>query len=142
MSYATPAMLAVRVGAERLIEITDRMGAGAVDAAVAGKALMDAAAEIDGYLAVRYTLPLATVPPMLARLACAIARYRLWEDLASERVRQEYEDARRVLEQLARGQVSLGLPASLPEAQRPGMSLAAAQSGPAPVFSPEQMGGW
>lgn len=134
MAYATLADLVARYGEEEVKQRTDRTGAGAIDAAVAQRALDDATAEIDGYLASRYTLPLPTVPAHLARIACAIARYRLWEDLASERVRQDYEDAVKLLAAIARGTVSLGLPATLPPESRPGLSLSAAQSGPAPVF--------
>lgn len=134
MAYATVADLVARYGEEEILQRTDRVNAGAVDHAVANQALDDAAAEMDGYLASRYRLPLPTVPAMLGRLNCAIARYRLWEDLASERVRQDYEDAVRFLTAISRGTVSLGLPDTLAPEDRPGLSLAAAQSGPAPVF--------
>ena len=145
MSYATPSMLATRVGADRLIEITDRDADGLADDPMIAQALADAGAEIDGYLASRYRLPLPTVPALLARIACDIAVYRLLSlrrmgDIEDARVR--YEDARRLLEAIAKGLVSLGLPAELPEASRPQLSLAAAKSGPAPVFGPEQMGGF
>lgn len=142
MAYASVADLIARYGEEELIQRTDRVGAGVVDAAVAGQALDDAAAEMDGYLASRYRLPLPTAPAMLARVNCAIARYRLWEDLASERVRQDYEDAVRFLTAIARGTVSLGLPDTLPPEDRPGLSLAAAQSGPAPVFGRDATGSY
>lgn len=142
MSYASVADLVARYGEAELIQRTDRAGAGVIDAAVAQRALDDAAAEIDGHLAARYRLPLATVPPLLSRVACDIARYRLWEDLASEEVRKRYEDARRLLENLSRGTVSLGLPANLPEEARPGLSLAAARSGTAPVFDRAGTGGY
>lgn len=112
MPYATQADLEARFGTDELTQLTDRVGAGIPDAAIVARALADADAEIDGYLASRYALPLATVPPVLARIACDIARYRLWEDRASEEVRLRYEDARRLLESIARGQVSLGLPAA------------------------------
>ena len=109
MAYATLADLVSRHGEDELAQLTDRLGAGVPDAAIVERALADADAEIDGYLASRYAMPLATVPPVLARIACDIARYRLWEDRASDEVRRRYEDARRVLESIARGQVSLGL---------------------------------
>lgn len=140
MAYATVADLVARYGEDEMIQRTDRVNAGVIAQDIAQKALDDAAAEIDGYLASRYKLPLPTVPPHLARIACAIARYRLWEDLASERVRQDYEDSRRFLEALAKGTVSLGLPDTLPPEARPGLSLAAAQSGPAPVFGRDATG--
>jgi len=112
MAYATLADLVSRHGEDELAQLTDRVGAGVPDATIVERALTDADAEIDGYLASRYAMPLAIVPPVLARIACDIARYRLWADRASEEVRRRYEDARRVLESIARGQVSLGLPAT------------------------------
>lgn len=135
MSYATQADMEARFGRDELIARTDRNATGSVDGAVLDRALADADAEIDGYLAARYALPLPTVPPMLARIACDIARYRLWEDMASDEVRRRYEDARRLLEMMARGTVALGLPADLPAASQPHPSMAAAIAGPAPVFS-------
>lgn len=142
MAYETVAGLIARFGEDELIQLTDRAGAHAVDGAIAQRALDDAAAEIDGYLAARYQLPLPTVPALLARIACDIARYLLWEDRASDEVRRRYEDARKILESIARGTVSLGLPANLPPAAQPVLSLAAAKSGPAPAFGHEQMGGF
>lgn len=142
MPYASAADMQSRFGLEELTARTDRNGTGAVDAAVLSRALADADAEIDGYLATRYRLPLPTVPPVLVRVACDIARYRLWEDLASEEVRRRYEDARRMLEALTRGHVSLGLPATLPLEQQPSLSLAAAKSGAAPNFDRDGLAGF
>ena len=135
MIYVTQAGMESRFGLDELVARTNRAGGSSVDAEVLARALGDADAEIDGYLAARYALPLPTVPPVLARIACDIARYRLWEDLASEEVRRRYEDARRLLEAISRGTVSLGLPAGLPPASQPQLAMAAASGGPAPVFS-------
>lgn len=118
MTYLTAADYIARYGEEELIQQTDRLGAGTVDTAVFDRAAADAAAEIDGYLAGRHALPLPSVPPLLSRLAADIVRYRLFADVAPEEVRQRYEDARRVLENLSAGRVSLGLPA--PSTVQPG----------------------
>lgn len=132
MAYVTENDLTQRFGAEELIQLTATdPRATAPDADVLARAIADAEAEIDSYLAARYQLPLPAVPAVLTRVACDIARFRLWNDRASDEVRQRYEDARRLLEGLARGAVALGLPAA---ADRPQPSLAAAKSGNAPVF--------
>jgi phage gp36-like protein len=123
MPYATQADLETRFGVDELTQLTDRTGAGVPDAGIVARALSDADAEIDGYLASRYALPLATVPPVLARIACDIARYRLWEDRASEEVRRRYEDARRALESIAKGVISLGLPEANAAPALAGVSL-------------------
>jgi phage gp36-like protein len=145
MAYATAAELATRYGADRLVHLTDRDGDGIGDDPMINQAIADAEAEIDGYLAARYQLPLPTVPAILARIACDIAIYRLLSLRAMgdiDDARRRYEDARRLLEAIAKGMVSLGLPASLPPAAQPALSLAAAKSGPAPVFGSDQMEGY
>lgn len=112
MTYAIQADLETRFGAAEILQLADRDGDGLADSGVVAGALAEAAAEIDAYLAGRYALPLASVPPVLVRLACDIARYRLMADNPLEEARTRYEDARRLLENLAAGRVSLGMPAS------------------------------
>jgi len=107
MTYATQADLETRFSTEELAQRTDRIDGSVIDADVVARALADAEAEIDGYLAKRYQLPLATVPPMLARLACDIARYYLYDDCVIEVVRKRYEDSVRLLKALASGEVTL-----------------------------------
>lgn len=69
--------------------------------------LQDASEEIDGYIAVRYSLPLTETPQNLKRLACDIARYKLWKSRASDEVRQRYEDAIAFLKLIANNKASL-----------------------------------
>ncbi len=125
MTYATQADLETRFGADEVLQLVDRDGDGEADEGVVAGALAEAAAEIDAYLAGRYPLPLATTPGVLARLACDIARYRLYIDVAPEEVRKRYEDARRLLEGIAAGRVSLGLPAPAPAAEVGNLVVAA-----------------
>lgn len=108
MSYATEVDMLARFGAEEMTALTDRDGNGSAVSGMMERALDDASAEIDVYLAGRYALPLAHVPTVLVRIACDIARYRLWADRASDEVRRRYEDARRFLEALAKGDVRMG----------------------------------
>ena len=110
MSYATQQDLIDRYGEQEVIQLTDRADppAETIDAAVVAKALADAGAMIDGYLGGRYTLPLATVPPVLTGYAGDIARYRLYGDAAPDRVEKAYRDAIRFLEMVAAGKISLG----------------------------------
>ena len=56
MTYATRDELQERFGLDELTQLTDRMGAGVPDDNLVARALSDADAEIDGYLAVRYQL--------------------------------------------------------------------------------------
>lgn len=142
MAYVSLADLVDRYGEEEIAQRSDRAAGVTIDAAVVGQAIADAEAEIDAWLAARYALPLPTVPAVLKRVAAAMARYHLWEQQASERVRQDYEDARRLLEAISRGRVALGLPSNLPEASRPQQSPAAAKSGAPGVFAREATEGF
>lgn len=56
-------------------------------------ALQDSSEEIDGYIGGRYSLPLANVPSNLNRIACDIARYRLYFEQPTEHVTKLYDDA-------------------------------------------------
>lgn len=62
---------------------------------------------VDGYLAGRYVLPLASVPDMLRGWALDIVRYRMWSDQAPEEVRRRYEDALAQLRDLAARRIDL-----------------------------------
>ncbi len=108
MGYATQQNMIDRFESKELIDLTDRANTGAIDAVVLGQALADADAKIDGYLASRYTLPLATVPGSLVRIACDIARYFLYDNHATEEVRNRYKDAEKFLVSLGKGEITLG----------------------------------
>ena len=106
MGYATEADMLTAFSETELIQLTDRLGTGLLDADVLARALADASAEIDGYLA-RYAGQVLTLP-ILTLYCCDMARYRLYRDAAPEEVRTRYRDAIRYLERVAAGQVSLG----------------------------------
>ncbi|MHC1700289.1 MAG: gp436 family protein [Humidesulfovibrio sp.] len=123
--YATAQELETRLGGgEALVILADRDGDGVADAELVERALTDATAEIDSYLAARYTLPLPTVPAVLVRLACDMAVYRITSEYGAgltEERRQRYEDAVAWLRRAGSGDVSLGLPPQ----QAPAATLAA-----------------
>lgn len=87
--YATEANLVARFGGE--IDELKSMHASASTAVQ--DALQDATEEINGYIGGRYALPLPNVPSNLERMACDIARYRLYFKRSTEEVRKRYEDA-------------------------------------------------
>lgn len=78
------------------------MGAGGVE-----RALQDAAEEADSYVAVRYTVPLPSVPAPLKVAVCDIARFRLYKDRPTEEVKYRYEQAVKWLKSVARGEATL-----------------------------------
>lgn len=103
MPYATQSDLEERFGPQELAQLTDRVDGLMPDPAVVARAIADAEAEIDGYLAARYAVPLGTVPAVLVRLTCDIARYRLYDDRVTEAVRTRYTDAIAFLRAVAKG---------------------------------------
>lgn len=123
MPYATQADLIQRFGEEELIQLTDRALTGQVERGAVNAALADADAAIEGYLAGRYAVPVSPIPALLRRLACDMARFFLHGNAATEPVRQAYEDAQRMLKDLADGRAVL-------------VGAAPAASGAVPAASP------
>lgn len=105
--YCTVADLVSRYGEAEIRQLSDRKRTGDIDVVVVDMAIADAGAEIDGYLAGRYTLPLLQTPELLRLYACDIARYRLFEDGAYEQVTERYNNALRYLRDLAAGRMQL-----------------------------------
>jgi len=122
MTYATQADMTSRFDEKEIVELTDRSNVGQLNVPVLANKLADADAEINGYLQGRYTLPLSSVPEVLVRLACDIARYHLYDNRVTESVRDRYKDAIAYLKLVAAGTVQLGVDA--------GGTTQAAASGP------------
>lgn len=139
MSYVTLQGLIDRYGETELIQLSDRTGAGVVDADVIDRAIADADAEIDAYLSGRMALPLASVPPLLARLAAALVRHSLYTVEAPEPVTQARTAAIALLRDIAAGRASLG-----PSADGAATPATAAPSfaAPARVFDDAGLAGY
>ena len=101
--YATEENLVARFGQE--VDQLKLMHASASTAVE--DALQDATEEINGYIGGRYALPLPNVPSNLERMACDIARYRLYFQQPTEEVRKRYEDAISFLKLVATGKAHL-----------------------------------
>lgn len=137
--YITPAQLAERPGARELAQVatrerdaivaddlmdatlrgTDRSAWSAELQAVADDALAriveaidGSAGTIDGFLARRYPLPLATVPSVVAEWSRSITRYLLHKDRiigeGTDPILRDYRDAMKLLALTADGKFSLG----------------------------------
>lgn len=104
MLYATPEGLVKRYGEQSIKTL-----ATSADSPKVAEALEDASQTIDSYLAGRYTLPLKSVPAVLERHCCYIARYFLEKNRATEQARRDYDDSIRYLEKVASGTISLGI---------------------------------
>lgn len=115
MNYASVEDFVLRVGEVQAIELTDREMQGEIDEYVLGVALSDSSSQIDGYLAARYALPLASVPQNLVRLCCDLARYRLcsMSNVAvTDEIIARYKLSLKELEDIGAGKIALGLPAA------------------------------
>lgn len=134
MGYCVIQNLVDRFGSQELIQLTDRthIPATTLDDAVAQRAIDDASAQMDSYFAVRYELPLLSVPPVVASCCADIARFNLYDDKATEEVRARYDDWRAWLLNCSKGLVLLALPAT----QEPSINGAAFQASPR-LFSRE-----
>jgi len=124
-SYLTVASFVERTGLDLAVRISDTEGSGRIEAARLGKALADASAEVESYLAARFALPIATVSPLLEGLVFDIALARLWTGDAPESVRDRATAATARLRDLAKGLITL-----------PGAAaLTPADASPAPVLT-------
>ena len=72
------------------------------------RALADADDTINGYIITRYSLPLAPVPAVLARVACELARFYLYDDQVTDLIRDRHAANMKWLAEVSKGTVSLG----------------------------------
>lgn len=111
--YAGIMDMIARFGEDEVLQLSDRYGGGNIDVPTVELALQDATAEIDAYLG-RFKQPFGEVPPILRRLCCDIARYRLCavgNILITDEIRNRYQiDVLNLLKALGKGEVHLGLP--------------------------------
>jgi len=106
--YATEAELVARFGEE-----IGNLKLMVSNPAFVDDAIQDATEEINGHIGDRYPLPLPNVPSNLKRMACDIARYRLYFQQPTEEVRKRYEDAIAFLKRVADNKAHLQI--QLPE---------------------------
>jgi len=117
MTYATQQQMIDRYGTSALVMLTDRaeFATGVIDAAMIDRALADADATIDGYLARHYALPLAVVPPQLPPIAQALAYWSLHLTEPDGKTKADYDTALRMLKDIADGRVRLAVAGTEPQ---------------------------
>ena len=103
MTYATREDLVARFEASEIDDLAPLDG----EASRADAALADAASEIDEALAETYSLPLGGAWPSLRAIACDIARARLYDTEAPERVLGRLSSARKRLRRIGEGDLRL-----------------------------------
>jgi phage gp36-like protein len=105
MAYCTQDDLLLMITVEELSELTTEMGE-APDLMVVEEAIAKADGEIDAYLGVRYSLPLAGIPDQVRSLSVDMALYHLYSrrSVAPLVRAQKYAAAVAFLKQVAAGQ--------------------------------------
>jgi len=112
MPYCELSDIEKQIPEEILIELTDDDGVGAVDTGNVDRAIEDADDEIDSFLSLRYSLPLASTPGMVRRMSVDLAICNLYgrrPHLTIPETRKERCDTdRKLLGEIAKGKLSLG----------------------------------
>ncbi|MGY9046321.1 hypothetical protein P775_11065 [Puniceibacterium antarcticum] len=138
MPYANLTDLIERAGESEILQIADRDDDGTADPDVIAAAIEDASTEIDGYLGVKYTLPLPSTPRLVTTWAVSIARYHLHRDGAPEHIVTDYDNAIKALDRVSRGLMVIpDIDGDQPDTTERHMS-----SSPAQVFTPCALRGW
>lgn len=110
MAYCTLQQLKDRYSEQLLVEVSNRgaVATDQVDATLIARAIADADAVIDGYLKVRYALPLSPeVPALVTDLSLAIAVYKAHASVVAQKIRDDYRDALKTLAQISAGAIKL-----------------------------------
>lgn len=112
MAYITHADLTEQISETQLIQLTDDEKLGVVNAERVSRAIASAEGEINGFLATRYRVPLASPAPELVQSwAVTLTVYYLWRrrQRAPEDVRLSYEQTIARLRDVAAGKLTLGI---------------------------------
>ena len=109
MAYATQDDIADVYGEDILTLVADAEDLASVDERKMQRGLDEATAIINGYIGRAVSLPLASTPNLLRTICIDITVYRMCLDNVrrSDEMRQRYEDALKMLENIAKGIITL-----------------------------------
>jgi phage gp36-like protein len=110
--YATPQDVLDRYSEDEIWSLVGDTPEGGLNLAALERALAEAGEEMNLSLRRRYSLPLATIPAILRRLCVDLALDTLPRNAAEEAdmFERRAKEARRILGELAKGTMELGLP--------------------------------
>ncbi len=106
MIYVTLQELVDYVGERELVELTDRAGTGWLDERVVEQAVAKAEGDLHA-AAGRYRVPLTAWDDFVKRLVLDLARFYLYEEAATDRVKAAYDTARADLRAIADGRLQI-----------------------------------
>jgi phage gp36-like protein len=113
MAYSTLDDIKAHIPEENLIQLTDDENLGTINQTRIDEAIEYADEIINGYLRGRYTLPLSPVPGLITKLSVDLAIFHLYsrrlELEMPESMMQRYKNAIKLLEQIQRGLITLGV---------------------------------
>lgn len=110
--YVTQADLEGQISESQLIQLTDDAKLGIVDVDILTRVIDASEAEVNGYLAPRYGVPVGSpVPVLVKKWSLDIAIYNLYRrrQRMPADVRTAYEDTIKALGQVAKGVMTLGV---------------------------------
>ncbi len=141
MAYCTKTDLLGQIPEETLIQLTDDTGSGSEDDAAIAGAISDADAEIEAYCGENYTLPFDPVPVIIRKVSVDISIYNLYarrQGAPDDRAKR-YDNAVKLLRDIAAGRVSLGASAPTETSQD---TVEASTSAGDRIFTKTTLGGF
>jgi len=114
MPYCTQADIEKQIPEDTLIELTDDDAAGSVDTDIIDRVIADADEEIDAFVSMNYSLPFDSTPALIRRMSvdlsiCNLYARRSHLDMPDS-IKDRCDRDRRLLEQIAKGQLKLDVP--------------------------------
>lgn len=106
--YATISDLIERFGSDEILTLAPNEQNNDINANRLNVVIADTEAEINSYLAVRYRVPIAGAEQLKA-VTCDIARYRLYDNQASDEVTNRYNQRISWLKDVSAGRATLGI---------------------------------
>lgn len=140
MSYIVQADLLADIPNDVLIQLTDDNKDGSVDSSVVTDAITRAQSEVDGYLATKYSVPIAAPPQLVKSLTATLTCYRLFGRRGRgvpEDWGKRYDDAVRTLTNISKGLVKLDVE---PPPAESSTATAGEIKGPERVFDRDKLG--
>lgn len=118
MAYCTQQDMIDRFGLDEIVQLTDLVDSGLVDADRLNQAIERGASLIDSYCRGSYQIPLSPVDAIIIDINADLARYHLYDDQATEQVAKNHAEAILLLKQIAQQTLYLSAAAITGSASR------------------------